>query len=25
MDIALLDALAVPPWAELRRAADLGC
>jgi SAM-dependent methyltransferase len=25
MDIALLDALATPPWRALRRAADLGC
>jgi SAM-dependent methyltransferase len=25
MDIALLDALATPPWSDLRRAADLGC
>jgi SAM-dependent methyltransferase len=25
MDIALLEALATPPWASLRTAADLGC
>jgi SAM-dependent methyltransferase len=25
MDLALLDALAVPDWATVRRAADLGC
>jgi SAM-dependent methyltransferase len=25
MDVALLDALATPPWATLRCAADLGC
>jgi SAM-dependent methyltransferase len=25
MDVALLEALAAPPWATLRRAADLGC
>jgi SAM-dependent methyltransferase len=25
MDVALLDALDTPPWATLRRAADLGC
>jgi SAM-dependent methyltransferase len=25
MDIALLEVLAAPPWAELRTAADLGC
>ena len=25
MDIALLDALEMPPWPSLRRAADLAC
>ncbi len=25
MDLALLDELAVPDWASVRRAADLGC
>jgi SAM-dependent methyltransferase len=25
MDTALLDALTIPPWPSLRRAADLGC
>jgi SAM-dependent methyltransferase len=25
MDVALLEALAVPPWERLRNAADLGC